>query len=368
MDHQIFDMQKYGGISRYFSNIDQYLKEDTTYENQISILKTNNYYLRDRVFSKNPFIKYKLRRQKKQLRYNRKYSIKKIQANDFDVFHPTYYDPYFLENLRKPFVLTIHDMIHERFPEYFAPYDEFARFKRLTINKADHFIAISETTKHDLQYYYEIPDEKISVIYHGVEISEKNHQARLGEVNFPYILFIGDRFGYKNFFNFIRAFKSLSQANKDIKIICTGSSFNPVELEFLLRSGISKNIVQLSVTDQELDSLYQHALFYINPSLLEGFGFPILEAFRNECLTLLSDTSCFHEIAGNAAMYFNPLSVDDIGQCMLNALSDPIKKQDFQTRGINQLMKFPLEKSMIETKEVYKLVLNKAKFATSMLP
>lgn len=358
MDHQTFDMQKFGGISRYFANIFHYLNDEPNYKNEISLLKTDNFYLRNDSFSGNPLIKALLKRQKKQFKYNRRFSEHKISQNNFDIFHPTYYDPYFLKTLKKPFVLTVHDMIHEIYPEFFFPYDEFAKYKRLTINKADHIIAISQSTKHDLQRFYDIPDEKVTVVYHGVDTKQKQRHPILSQITSPYILFIGDRAGYKNFYRLVSAFKEVSMLHKDIKLVCSGSAFSPVESEALIRAGITDKVIQISATDEDLDSLYQHAEFYISPSILEGFGFPILEAFSNRCLVLLSDIPCFHEIAGDAAIYFNTFSVKEMAECMLLVLENKQDKTSIIEKGNLQLLKFPLEKSMQETKTVYDYLIN----------
>ena len=359
MDHQTFDMQKFGGISRYFANIHNDLQLDPDFSDEISVLKTGNFYLRNEVFSKNPLIHFLLKRQKKQNKYNRKYSVRKINEGKFDLFHPTYYDPYFLEHLSKPFVLTVHDMIHEVYPEFFAPYDEFTKFKRLTIAKADHIIAISEKTKADLQNYLEIPDEKITVVYHGVDIAKKNKLPALPGLISPYVLYIGDRAGYKNFYRLLSAFKNVNLAHPEVKLVCTGGAFNPNETEFLIRNKLTDKVIQISASDDELNALYQHAICYISPSLLEGFGFPILEAFSNDCLTLLSDTECFHEIAGNGAVYFNPLNVDNIAECILSAIMGFPGKDEKILQANLQLQKFPLEKSMKETKAVYQKMLGR---------
>ncbi len=357
MDHQTFDMQKYGGISRYFANLHHYLQSDQEFENQVALLRTENFYLKNDRFSNSLFTRFMLKRKKKQVKYNRQYSIDRIQKNDFDLFHPTYYDPYFLGHLKKPFVLTVHDMIHELYPEYFMSFDEFTKFKRLTIAKADHIIAISESTKKDLKNIYAIPDEKITVVYHGIDITKKTKQQQLSQTDSPYILYIGDRTGYKNFFNFLNAFKKVIFAYPDLKLVCTGSSFNSIETEFILRNRLSNNIIQIGATEEELNALYQHAICYVSPSLLEGFGFPILEAFTNDCITLLSDTGCFREIAGEGAIYFDPLSIKSMTECMISVVSGFSGRAEKIRQGHLQLQKFPLEKSMKETKAVYQNIL-----------
>src|ERR1019366_610887 len=126
-----------------------------------------------------------------------------VKQNDFEVFHPTYYHPYFLKSLKKPFVLTVHDIIYELFPEYFAT-EPYKFYKQKLLSLADHIIAISECTKNDIQKFYDIEDSKISVIHHGYQIPMNEVPSIFYSANDPYILFVGDRFGYKNFDLFIK--------------------------------------------------------------------------------------------------------------------------------------------------------------------
>src|SRR5690606_12253576 len=105
-------------------------------------------------------------------KYNELYCSHLLKQNNFDIFHPTYYDSYFLNKLKKPLVITIHDMTYERLPEYFWSRDTLSRNKRLNIERADQIIAISETTKNDLVAFSDVDASKIKVVYHGIDLQE----------------------------------------------------------------------------------------------------------------------------------------------------------------------------------------------------
>lgn len=167
-DYQTFHAQRFGGISRYFCEIAGHACHTTP---EIAIGVSMNQYIRHSDIKGHtpiPMRPYKI--MSGWFRdINRKASIKAISKGDFDLFHPTYYDPYFLEALQdKPFVLTIHDMTHERFPQYF-PNDPTPSYKKLLAAKAKRIIAISECTKRDIMEYLNVPEEKIDVIYHGLD-------------------------------------------------------------------------------------------------------------------------------------------------------------------------------------------------------
>src|SRR5690606_2346406 len=229
-----------------------------------------------------------------------------------DIFHPTYYDAYFLSLLKRPFVLTVHDLTHEIYPEFFPQNDPFITHKREVIAKADHIIAISHSTAKDLQEVFGIAEKKISVIYHGYY---KGHIQE--DTDFPlparYLLYVGDRAGYKNFTRFITAVAPLLRQDKELFVICAGGGeFRLAERELFYRNGISENILQRSATDPQLNNMYQKAIMFVYPSLYEGFGLPILEAFSNNCPVAMSDSSCFPEVGGNAVIYFDPYSPEDM--------------------------------------------------------
>ncbi len=354
-DHQIFSLQRFGGISRYFANIYHTLKRENREASSISILYSPNHYIQD-----DPGIlgeklgKLLLPTQKKIYKWNKKYSKYILRKNNFDVFHPTYYEPYFLKYLKKPFVLTVHDMIHEKFPHYFGTDDVLATHKRICIEKAAHIIAISQSTKNDIQQYFNIPDERISVIHHGFQpfTVEKSEIVNIPQ---KYLLFVGERGLYKNFFGFIEAVVPLLKQDATLNIVCAGGgAFEPEETAFLAKHGISAQVSQESVTDAKLLSLYRQAIAFVFPSLYEGFGLPLLEAFNYNCPVIASNTSCFEEVCGEAAVYFDPYNIDSMRNQIEKVVSDQLLCATLRLKGKERLTHFSIEKSIEQTINIYR--------------
>jgi len=360
IDHQTFSMQNYGGISRYFANIHHKIESHENATSKIGVLYTPNYYLKDYSTPLNSVLgRLFLKKQRKLIKWNQKYSNHLIQQNNFDLLHPSYYNTYFLKNLKKPYVITVHDMIHERLPEYFSPDDEFVQYKRVCVENAAHIIAISEATKKDLQDILNIDEKRITVIHHGYQMSTlpDPKESSLIAVQKNYLLFVGERKQYKNFSVFLNAVAPLLHEEKDLTLICAGGgSFKQAEQELIRRLKISEKTFQINVTDSELRALYENARAFIFPSLYEGFGLPILEAFKYNCPVIASNTSCFSEIGGNAISYFDPSNTHSI----LKTIKEVINSKDLSLslikEGTMQLEKFSMDLCMNKTLAVYKSV------------
>ncbi len=133
-------MQKYGGISRYFYALTQEFQTNRNIISSTAISFSNNHYIKNC-----DFIKHYCFNTTRLTNYlNKKNSIKQLNKQNFDIFHPTYYDPYFLNYLKnKPFVLTVYDMIHEKFPNMYNSKDKTVKNKALLIKKAAKIIDIS---------------------------------------------------------------------------------------------------------------------------------------------------------------------------------------------------------------------------------
>jgi len=345
-DYQIFSSQKYGGISRYFYEIMKGQKYN------LPIIFNNNEYLNKSI--KIPFnFKGKVRIYNF---FNREYSKIYFKFNkNFDIFHPTYYHPYFVKYIKnKPFVLTIHDMIHEKFPNYFSKKDKTIERKKFLAQKANRIIAVSERTKLDIIDILNIPEEKIDVVYHGSDFNlikeDKEFTKKLPK---KYILFTGNRNNYKNFINFIKAVSKFLNKDKNLFIICAGGgSFNNDEIKLFKELKIETQLFQYSCNDGQLKSLYINALFFIFPSLYEGFGIPLLEAMACNTPILCSNVSCFPEIVKDSALMFNPYSVEDIKEKIEFALNNNL---DFYIeKGKERFKYFSWDKAREETMDSYK--------------
>lgn len=362
-DHQIFSAQVYGGISRYFVELMKNFKDNNFMESDLSILFTNNHYLlnakprRHFMF----FQKYNFKGKARLLNIlNKFYSQQYLKHNKFDIFHPTYYDPYFIKYIgNKPFILTVYDMIHEKFPECFSKNDNTSKRKKYLANKASKIIAISNSTKRDLIDIFNIPEEKIKVIYLGYSGNQlKNQGCKIIGLPQKFILFVGNRQGYKNFELFIKSIAPILRKEDEINVVCVGGcKFTRKEIGLFESLNVNNQINQFNVTDVLLSQIYKKALFFVFPSLYEGFGLPILEAFSNGCPVLCGDTSSLPEVASDAAIYFNPYSMNSIRDAINIALNNPKLINDLKTKSIKRLEKFNWKKTAKQTREVYEMVL-----------
>ncbi|WP_432713740.1 glycosyltransferase family 4 protein [Pedobacter sp.] len=355
-DHQTFSLQRYGGISRYFANLHHETLKQEGINSSISILYSNNHYIQDSQRQLNKSLgKLLLHKQKKVYKWNEKYSRYMIGGNDFDVLHPTYYNPYFLQNLKKPFVLTVHDMIHEKFPDYFDTGDNTPYHKRLCIEKANHIIAISESTKNDIQLYHKIPESKISVVHHGFEplTHEGNPTANSQHQNF--LLYIGDRRSYKNFFRLLMAIAPLLKKDTSLRLICAGGgALQCAEMELILRLNILNQVIQVTVTDHELANLYRNAIAFLYPSIDEGFGLPLLEAFQYNCPVVASDIACFKEVGQDAISYFNPYDEQNMRTVIEDVLINKETKINLVKAGQKRLSNLTMKNCLELTINIYK--------------
>jgi len=356
-DHHVFSWQKFGGVSKYFVELIHYLrKENVTCT--LPFLLTKNYYIQS--LTNNYF---KVRDLKGTYHIieliNRLNSIRILKTNHFDLLHPTSTNNYFYSHLnKKPFVVTAHDLTIELFPSYFKSKEFVLRTveeRKLNYSRAKRIISISENTKKDLIQFYNINPDKIDVIYHGYskpgDIKEPIRNFKL-EKN-SYILYVGSRKEYKNFNNFIEA--CVTFAKNDRYIICAGGGeFSTMEKEKLSKLKIVDKVFQYDVNSSELDFLYKNAIVFVYPSLYEGFGMPILEAFANGCRVAISNILVFTEIAATAATYFDPNNVESIREAIWKIIDSPEEGDKIRNQGVQRLANFSWESTASKTIETYK--------------
>ena len=236
--------------------------------------------------------------------------------------HPTYFDPGFLRTIgRTPFVLTVFDMIHERFAQSGLPFDrKTSERKQLLLERAARVIAISQATKQDLIDYAGVAAECIDVAWPGNSLAPP--PAAKAADGRPYILFVGQRPSYKNFANCLRGVADLLR-KRDLALRCVGGGvFNDEELKLIGALKVAERVTQETLTDEALAGAYRDALLFVFPSLGEGFGIPLLEAFSCGCPVAASDIAVFREVAADAAQYFEPERPESIGAAVATLLDD----------------------------------------------
>lgn len=357
-DHQIFQAQKYGGVSRYIVNLAKNLESES---NEVKIIAPlhQNIYLREANYAKNIYLKKILPKTERLLSYINN-NIVKSSLNKWkpDIIHQTYYPNKNTNfNFNPVIVSTIHDMIHEKFPQYFPAINRTIINKKKSIENSNHLICVSESTKNDLIEFYNIPEYKISVIYHGFEFNAANYQSNDNfKKNRPYLLYVGNRDGYKNFDFFIKSISFSRKIITDFNIIAFGGGkFNESELVTFKKLGFKLDqLIQVTGDDIILNNLYQNATAFIYPSLYEGFGIPPLEAMANNCPVICSNTSSVPEVVGNAGKYFHPTITEQIIDSIEKVVYSESNRQTLINLGKERLKLFSWKQCAINTDKVYK--------------
>ncbi len=335
IDGITFGLQDFGGVSQVW---EEYIKRLVNYDiklkliapfgnrnysfNRISKIRKNIRYVVDyfywpeRIFAK-PNLRSAL--------------IEKLYLDRSDqIFHSTYFTTIFSSKIKK--VVTVHDMIPELFYDRRSRFvKSFIKMKAIVIENSDKVITVSENTKKDvLRFYPHISEEKIEVIHNGIDLSQSKYSdSSLTIINEKYkislnprefFLFVGKTEGYKNFDLLI----NLVDQHDDFKkyIIVSVGERNKNTLSKVKDRNLHRNFVFPGpVSRADLEVLYENALALIYPSKYEGFGLPILEAMKYNCPVLCSDTSSLPEVGGEAAIYFDPYSVDSLKNAIEQFLS-----------------------------------------------
>lgn len=280
-------------------------------------------------------------------------------------FTPTHYAPRFSP---LPNVISIMDLAFLYFPELFKKTDLY-KLKNWTSYSAKHakkIITISKSSKFDIIKEYKIPEEKVIVIYPGIKPSAypKPHvynmntiKAKFGTSN-NFILFVGTLQPRKNISRLIESFSKVlrdEKAPRDLQLVIVGKK--GWLYEEILRKPKELNIEEKVkfpdfVSDDELIALYQQAICFILPSLYEGFGLPVLEAMKHGCPVITSNVSSLPEAGGEAAVYVDPLSTDDISEKIIKVVNHPEIRKELKEKSKAQLAKFSWEKTAKETLKV----------------
>lgn len=344
-------MQRRGGVSRYFSELIDALRQLHDFHAELPRIFSDNEYLRERrTFLTAGHFKGKVRILRALNRIPAAWGLR----GEFDVFHPTYYHPYFLGALRRPFVVTVHDMIHELFPGLVTD-RKTALNKRLLCERASRIIAVSQNTRDDLCRLLGVHPDKVSVIHHGTTMTY-NGFPRLTDR--PYLLYVGGRAGYKNFRALLKAAQTILP-RYDLHLVCAGGeTLSREEFEAARMLGIEDR-VQLfpSVSPSQLASLYHFSAVFCYPSLYEGFGLPLIEGFACGCPVAASRTSSIPEVAGDAAELFDPRSSDAIASALDRVLGSPSRSRELVQAGTTRVSSFTWRAAAEKTLRAYQDVL-----------
>ena len=265
--------------------------------------------------------------------------------------------------LKKPFIVTVHDLVRSCFSFSRETITEkiLLKLDGRYIKRASHIIADSQNTRNDLIKYLKVPDSKISVIYCGIDHSIfKPYNIRL--LDKPYILYTGSERPRKNLGRLFEAFAKLKKEFPELKLVKAGAggrseNYRRDTIKKLDSLGITKDVIFVDhIPEIDLAHYYSSAALLAYPSLYEGFGLPPLEAMACGCPVVTSNTSSLPEVVGEASIMVNPYDTASLAQAMRQVLADGESRDDMVRKGLEQAKKFSWERAAEQTLEVYNKV------------
>jgi glycosyltransferase involved in cell wall biosynthesis len=358
-DHQIFSFQRYGGVSRYFFELARRLPAHNVSEVSIvAPLHVNNYLTADsaRPFTRGRYVPYTFKDTSRVIGVVNRFAVPiALRKANPDIVHETYYAIKPIGRARRR-VVTVYDMIHELFPEEFPDAAQATAAKRAAINRADHVICISENTRRDLVSLFGVDPARTSVVHLGYSVdvdtpAEQEHTGR------PSLLYVGNRYGYKNFNSLLQAFGSSPILREFDLVAFGGQPVLPDELEEIERLGVTDRVRFESGSDRELVTRYRSATAFIYPSKYEGFGIPPLEAMSYGCPVVCSDAGPIPEVVGDAGAYFDPNSVEDLRLTLERVVTTNELQADLRARGHARLAEFSWDDCAAATARIYREVM-----------
>ncbi len=245
-------------------------------------------------------------------------------------------------------VTVFHDLQHKRHPEYFRWFDlPFWRFLLwAAAHRSNRVIAVSEATRADLLRFYRIPQERVAVVHHGVEPAFMHLDRSQTE---SYLLCVSTLHPHKNLPRLIRAY---GRKRRAFRLLLAGMrGFHAGAIERQIAEMGLEDSVQITgwVPREELYSLYERARAFVYPSAFEGFGMPVLEAMAAGIPVACSDIPPLREVAGNAALYFDPLNEDSIAAAIERVMSDAQMQERLAQAGREHARPFTWQRSAEQT-------------------
>ncbi len=339
-DNIIYNLQYAGGISNYWFQLSMRLLKSN---NNIIFVErncTNNIYRKQLNITN----LYRKRKINLPLIFDRFVNIN-LRDNEKFIFHSSYNR--ITKNINAIQVLTVHDLIHEKFYTGLRRHLHVYQ-KKIAIKNASHIIAVSENTKNDLlSFYPSIKEENITVIYNGVS----EQFTCLQEINENYILYIGSREKYKNF----RTIVQLLSTFKEFKLVIVGSKLSIEETEHLNSFLKDRWEMHTGLSNDDLNILYNKAFALLYPSSYEGFGIPLLEAMRAGCPFIALNNSSIPEVAGEAGILLDKLTIDSLSKAFADI---KLNREVIKSKGFIQSKMFSWDKSYKETVSLYEKLLN----------
>jgi glycosyltransferase involved in cell wall biosynthesis len=301
---------------------------------------------------------------------------KDLKKLHIDLYHGLSHEiPIGIQKTNIKSVVTIHDLIHERYPEQYNAIDVKIYHKkcRFACENANKIIAISNQTKQDIISYYQIPEDKISICYQScnpifsqkISGEEKKRIKKLYDLPEKYFLYVGSIIERKNLITICKALGILKN-EIPLVIIGEGGKYKRKVKEYISNNNLEKRTIFLSEhlqtkqddfrSGRDFPAIYQSAIAMIYPSVFEGFGIPVQEALFSQLPVITSDRSSLPEAGGDAAYYVNPLHAEEMAEGMENIFNDDHLRETMKQKGLLHVQNFSQKKCCSTVMDVYKSV------------
>lgn len=291
--------------------------------------------------------------------------LKLKSMNQLDIVHDTYeIGPL---SVKMPFkkIITVHDLSPFLFPNTFSSSNVLFHklFFSKTLRSVDKIITVSENTKCDLVTHFNVPEDKIKVIFNGVDPKFKpldkndvNQSINKYNINFPYILYVGTLEPRKNLPTLLKAYSQLKKKNINHKLVIAGRKgwkYHDI-FETIDKLNIKNEVIFTGyVLENDLPALYNAASLFVYPSIYEGFGLPPLESMACGTPVITSNTSSLPEVVGNAGITVNPKDIDMLATAMYEVLTNDSLMKEMTKKGLERAKLFSWKSCAVETLKVY---------------
>jgi glycosyltransferase involved in cell wall biosynthesis len=324
--NDVFNTQSFGGISRYFSELIGHFGPETAV---MQGLFHRNTHLKNKAPWIGTYFDLPDFRGSARI-YGFVNKIGARELPEVNLFIPTHYSAK-PKSRQVPTVVTVFDMITELFPDQFSARNITVRHKRNAVESASHVIAISNNTKSDLCRLYDYPEEKVTVINLGVTDGLLIDRCDSTSGRDKIVLFVGWRWGYKNWKEGVRALAMNSEL-AEYRMLCVGGGGPTAEEHAFLSSlSMSSRVSFQQASDQQLWDFYRKSALLLYPSLHEGWGIPIAEAQALDCPVVAVNCSSIPEVADERAFLADTGTANDLAAKLLEALSTP-RHREFVSR------------------------------------
>lgn len=292
-----------------------------------------------------------------------------IKADGLDLFHGLSNElPLNINKIKGlKTIVTIHDLIFLRYPEFYKPIDRAIytyKFKQAA-TIADSVVAVSECTKRDLVQYFNIPQEKIEVLYQGCDQSfqtavgqtDKNDVRQRYALPAQYLLYVGSIEDRKNLMLIVKA---MTQCSCQLPLVVVGkrTPYTDEVQHFIDAHNLGQRVIMLhDASFKDFPALYQMASLFIYPSFFEGFGIPILEALYSKVPVIAAVGSCLEEAGGEGSIYVDPTDAGQLAQAIDSVMSDDALRQTMIAKGLEHAAKFDHAVLTRQMMELYQRVL-----------